>query len=170
MRQHYEKLIQVMNSMIGLHRQLHDLVKQEKAALTQANKKALEEVVYAKTALIEQIRQAESDRLKVAVELSLGLKKPIQELTLSQVVLESQGVYPELSERLQTLLNTLRVLVQRTLEQNQYNQSIVEKSLNHIHEMKSNVLQSSQPLHQTYSSQGHKQVQTNQARILSTEI
>lgn len=158
-----------LQRLIGLHRQLWETVKMEHESLVQAELKGIQEATSAKQACLEMIRQTESDRLKALGELALLWKKPVKELTLNQIILLVQDQDMKSSEQLRSTLNALTILIKRVSEQNQANQVLVEKSLEHVHEMKKNVLGESVPKSNTYTAQGQRVNGSTGARLISKE-
>lgn len=170
MEKNVENIYQVIQKLIGLHRQLLENVRVERKALLDVDTNAVQEVTQAKEALIESIRQEESNRLKCAGELAIVWKKPLRELTLPNIIIIVQGSSVEDADQLRSAYNTLTFLIQRIQEQNQNNRVLVEKSLEHVHNMKMNVLGESLAQAQTYTPQGQKVNGPGGARLLSKEV
>jgi flagellar biosynthesis/type III secretory pathway chaperone len=164
-----QKLQESLQRLIGLHRQLLDCVRMERDALVAADLKAIQEATYAKQALIEGIRQAETERLRATGELAILWKRPVKDLTLSEVVIAIQARDPKAAEALRSSFNALTVMIKRIREQNDDNRGLVERSLEHVHEMKRNVLGEAQPNTGTYTQQGQKNPATGGARLISKE-
>lgn len=164
-----DKLYVCLQRMIGLHRQLYDICKMEREAFVAADSKMILEHTQAKELIIETIRQAESDRIRISTHIAMVWKRPLLDLTLSFIIQELEPKEPKNAERFRSVLTTLTVLIDRTKKQNDSNRSLVEKSLEHVHAMKKNVLGEAVPQSDTYSNQGQKLAHTNGARLLSTE-
>lgn len=164
-----ENIYRVLQKLIGFHRQLLEKTRSERAALVEANVSAIQEATHAKEALIEAIRQEENRRLKITGDLAIEWKKPLRELTLPNIIIEVQGKDLKTAELLRSSYNTLTFLIQRIEEQNQSNLKLVETSLEHINNMKKNVLGESNPHSDTYTQQGQKMTPTGGARLLSKE-
>lgn len=164
-----DKLYSCLQRMIGLHRQLYEVCKMEREAFIAADSKLILEHTQAKELIIETIRQAESDRIRVSTHLSLAWKKPLSDLTLNFIIREIEPHDPKNSERFRSALTALTVLIERAKKINESNRSFVEQSLEHVHAMKKNVLGEAVPQTETYGNQGQKMAQTNGARLLSTE-
>ncbi|MGE0615858.1 MAG: flagellar protein FlgN [Bacteriovoracia bacterium] len=166
-----QNLWQVLQKLIGLHRQLLDCVRLEKNALIEAKVKGIQECTFAKEALISGVQQAEAQRLALIAELALAYRKPRAELSLPNLVILVQGHDQPLAEKLRSAYNTLVILIERITEQNQENQKLVENSLTHIRQMKKNVLGESKPQANTYTSGGvTKAGGANEARLISKEV
>ncbi len=161
---------QSMQTMIGLHRQLLELVRQEREALTQADLQGVQQATYAKEALIEQIRAEESRRAKPLAGLALALRKPVADLSLNQLIILVQGTQSRQAEALRVAYQALQVLTGRIIEQNDYNRGLIERSLEHVQQMKHNVLGESVPASNSYGSHGQRVNRaTSGARLLSQE-
>ncbi len=150
-----------LQKLIGYHRQLLEIVRAEKDALVSAEMKTIREMTCSKQVLIESIRLEESLRARVVAELAQLWNKNPAELTLNQIIIEIQGekqsargIAPKLPEQLRSSYNALVLLVKRVTEQNQENAVCVERSLEHIKNMKRNVLGEAAPSAQTYTQQG----------------
>lgn len=154
---------------MGLHRQLLDTVRMERDALISAEIPRIEEATVAKQALVEAIRSAESARLRLTAELAIVLKKPVRELTLPKLIVAVQGMNAKLGEQLQTAFNVLTHLIKRIVESNKENQQLVENSLLHVQEMKTNILGETVPKSSTYTSKGQKSGVPNGARLIQKE-
>jgi hypothetical protein len=146
-----------------------DVVRAEREALVAADLKGIEEATYSKQALVEAIRQAESERIKHTGELALLWKKPLRELTLPAIAIQIQTSHPKVAEQLRSAYNALTILIKRISEQNQDNSALVQSSLAHIHEMKKNILGESVPKSNTYNPKGQKASGVSGARLISKE-
>jgi flagellar biosynthesis/type III secretory pathway chaperone len=162
-------IFQTLQKLVGLHRQLMENVRFEREALTNADLKGVQETTFAKEALVEQIRQQESARLKATAELALTWKRPFKELTLTNIIIAIQARDPKGAEQFRGVYNALTILIQRIREANEYNRGLVEKSLEHVHNMKRNVLGEAVPKSETYTPQGQRQPYTGGARLISKE-
>lgn len=170
MEQKFVQIHQCLQKLIGLHRQLLELVRQEREALVAADLNRIQECVFGKEALLDQLRSEEAARMKVIAELSVMMRKPIAELTLTRLILDAQGIRMDLSEQLRSSFNMLQVLIQRITEQNAQNGALVEKSLSHVDQMKQNVLGETVPAATTYGSSGKRvNRSTSGARLISQE-
>jgi len=164
-----EPLYHVLQKLTGLHRQLLDTVRMEREALVAADKKSIQETTYAKEAIIEAIRQQESLRMKCMGELFAIWKKPPSEMTLKQVMIHVQGYDPKSAEVLRGTYNALTVMIQHITEQNLSNRELIEVSLEHVQNMKKNVLSEAVPNSNTYTAHGQKTGGASGARLISRE-
>ncbi|OFZ80590.1 MAG: hypothetical protein A3K03_04605 [Bdellovibrionales bacterium RIFOXYD1_FULL_44_7] len=165
-----DKIYEALQRLIGLHRQMLETVRLERECLAQADLKGIHEATCAKEAIIATISQAEIQRVKATAELALVWKKPIKELTLPTIIIAIQTTDTKRSESLRSSFNALTFLIQRIKEQNNENRELVEKSLEHVANMKRNILGVAHPTNQTYTAKGRKTEKTGQSRLLSKEI
>ncbi len=169
MEKQVQEIHQSLQKLIGLHRQLMDLVRLEREALVEANLKSIQDVTVAKQGLIEAIAHAEAERLKALGTLSLLWKVPTRELSLPKLIIRVQGEDLKFADQLRTSFNALTILIQRISEQNKDNQALVEKSLEHVAEMKRNVLGEAVPKTTTYNPHGQKNTASAEGRLISRE-
>lgn len=169
MEKNLSAIQEILQKLIGLHRQLMDVVRLEKEAITNADVAGVQEAMVAKEALIEAIKAQESLRMQQVAELALGIKKPARELTLPNLAILVQAEDPKRAEQLRSAYNALKILVDRVAEQNRYNLDLIQQSLTHIQQMKTNVLGESMPRSQTYGQQGQKINNASGARLFSKE-
>lgn len=158
------QMMAFLQRLVGLHRQLLELVRAEREALAQADLKSLEKATELKLGVIEGIRQTESERLTKIGVWAVQLKKHPNDFTLQNLILSVEPTDPKIAGQLRTLYQTLSLLIQRIRDQNRDAQALIEKSLFHINEMKSNALKESSPASSTYTSQGQKIGGTGSAR------
>ena len=160
---------QILQKLTGLHRQLMEVVRAERDALISADLKEIQTQTFAKQAIIEEIHHTESARLKLMVDLAVQWNKPSHELTLPNIIIQVQGTDLKGAEQLRTTFNALTVLIQRISTQNKDNRVLVEHSLEHVHQMKKNILGESTPRTNTYTQQGQSVNGPSVSRILSRE-
>ncbi|MBU6152691.1 MAG: flagellar export chaperone FlgN [Bdellovibrionales bacterium] len=168
------RLHESLQGLIGLHRQLYEIVKHEHEAITQADTKATYEAVANKEALLHWIHQAELERQALSLELKSFESLPDESNpTLKELIIHYQVKSPELASRLQADLNALVILVERVKKQNQVNGSLISQSLKHINNMKGNIFGETTHQGKTYNQLGQK----NQAagnphgpRLISKEV
>ena len=92
------QIYQVLQKLLGLHRQLLETVRMEREALTSADLKGIQEAAYAKEALIETIRQQESIRLRALGELSSQWNRPLKDLSLPNLIIAVQASDPKFAD------------------------------------------------------------------------
>jgi hypothetical protein len=155
--------------MLGLHRQLYETCKLERQALVAADIKLITEQTHAKELVIETIKQAETERIRISTFIALDWKVPLKELTLGFIVKEVEPRDAETSEKFRSGLTALTVLIDRAKRLNEANRELVERSLEHVNVMKKNVLGEALPATDVYGNHGQKLPNTAGARLLSTE-
>jgi len=164
------QIYQNLQKLTGLHRQLMETVRLERESLVQADLKAIQTVTSTKQALIESIHQTETERLKFVSELAMHWRKPYRELTLPNIIIAIQGTDPKGAEQLRSIYNALTVLIQRITAQNKDNSALIERSLEHVHQMKKNVLGETNKKSNTYTQTGQRATGTQAARLISKEV
>jgi flagellar biosynthesis/type III secretory pathway chaperone len=165
-----ENIYQLLQKLTGLHRQLLESMRIERDSLVQADLKAIQTVTSAKQALIEEIHQTEQLRLTHINELAHLWKKKRQDLTLSKVIIEVQGKDPAKAEQLRSVSNALTILIQRIKAQNSENEAFISKSLEHINQMKTNILGEVIPKSNTYTPSAQKAKAPQTTRLISREV
>lgn len=163
-------LIDILQKLIGHHRRLLELVRDEKEFLTHAHLSKIQEVTYSKEVILSSIYQSETKRIEILSELAYLLKRRQDELVLSNLIILVQGDHPEYAKRLQSSLNALNVLIARIKEQNTENKELVEHSLKHVAQMKENAIGSTKKRGETYTSKGYKSSSGKTPNLISKEI
>lgn len=148
-----ETLHEYLQKLVGLHVQLLEQVKVEAQALAEADLRVLHESSLAKEAIIALIRIEDHRRQMIVDQLQFDGHIPRTSNTLVQIIAHLQGTAPSLAERMQSSLNTLKVMIERIQMQSRINAGVIDKSLNHVLAMKDNLLGEVQPT-RTYSAKG----------------
>jgi flagellar biosynthesis/type III secretory pathway chaperone len=164
------QVYQTLQKMVGLHRQLLEVVRVEREVLVQADLTGIQNAALTKQSLIEEIKHFEAQRVKQTGELAVTWKVPLRELTLPNIIILAQGSDAKAAEQMRTIYNVLTVLIQRITEQNQSNMMLVEKSLEHVHQMKKNILGEASPQSVTYGHQGQKVTSHQLSKLISKEV
>ena len=170
MTENVEKILQILQKLIGLHRQLHEVCRSEREALVAADVKQVQEFVHAKELVVESIKQEEAKRIRISADVALELKRPLSEMTLTNLIMETEPQNPKLAEALRSAMNALVILIDRARKLNASNQELIDRSLEHVHAMKKNVLGEAVPRSDVYGSQGQKLPHTSGARLISKEV
>ena len=168
-----EKLHESLQELIGLHRQLNEVVKSENTAISNADIKGTYEAAAAKGALIHWIHQAEMSRQSVVYALAQEQNLETQTPSLRELILHFQSRDMETSNRLQSDLSVLIMLVERIKKQNALNGDLVAASLKHIDNMKKNIFGETTHQARTYNQQGQKNTATSNEhgpRLISREV
>ena len=158
-----------LQKLLELHRQLLDAVTMERNALVAADLKDLLNSTQAKEGLIQLIRAQENERAKFTSELVMIWKRPLRELSLTNIILALQVYDPKGAEQMQSVYTAISILIARISETNEYNKGLVERSLEHIHQMKKNILGEASPRSNTYTQQGQRSNNAGNSRLLSQE-
>ncbi len=187
MEQPFVQIYQSLRQLEEYHSRLLKVVQTEHKNLVQADLKSIESITAVKQRLLEKIHQMESKRLKATAELALLLKKPLQSLTLSNLLHfiemressdpgQSEGREPGESTHhvgaaaFKQCYDSLKLFIERINEQNTINKKLLEKSLEHIHQMKKNILVDASIQSNTYTAQGQKTTSLNSSRLISKEV
>lgn len=168
---HAQSLAAVLGDLIGVHRQLLEAVRAEKTAITDAKLGEIQELTLRKESLLEQFRVVERSRLSIMVDLARHYRQPAQELTLSRVIALVQNDDQHCADQLRSLQAALSLLIDRIRAQSDYNRGLIDRSLEHLEVMKTNVLGEKQPKSQTYNPRAQRTPQgAPSAKLLSTEV
>ncbi len=168
-----DKLHESLQDLIGLHRQLHDVVKSENEAISNADIKGTYEAAAAKEALIHWIHQSEMNRQTIVFAIAQEENLETQTPSLRELILHFQSSDLEASSRLQSDLSVLVILVERIKKQNEANGSLVAASLKHIDNMKKNIFGETTHQARTYNQQGQKNTASSNEhgpRLISREV
>jgi flagellar biosynthesis/type III secretory pathway chaperone len=147
---------QSLQRLIGLHRQLLEIVRLEREALSGADLQGVGDATRAKEVTIAAISVEETTRLKHVSALAFAWKRKISELTLSEIIMVLHDRDTQAAEQLRTALSALTLLIQRIREQNTYNREVIEQSLRHVNVMKGNIIGERTPRSETYNPQGRR--------------
>ena len=168
-----ELLHSSLQELIGLHRQLYEVVKAENEAITNADLKLTYDAAASKEALIHWIHNSEMSRQAIVYALSTEEDLQIKNPSLRELIIHYQTRNAELSAKLQTDLTTLLVLVERIKKQNDSNARLVESSLKHVNNMKKNIFGETTHQARTYNQQGQRNqasANANGPRLISKEV
>jgi flagellar biosynthesis/type III secretory pathway chaperone len=164
-----EELQKTLNEILGAHRDLLDIVRTEKSALVAMDAEGTETCLINKEQAIAKLRNLEKKRILICEKLYANLQLPEADHRLSQIAVAIQAVMPERAEKLRSIQNALKILIDRIKSQNTQNMKLVEASLEHLQNMKKNVMGESNPMTRTYNRS--KQTQhKGEPRMLSKEV
>jgi flagellar biosynthesis/type III secretory pathway chaperone len=158
-----------MQKLAELHRQLLENVRTERRVLVQADLKEIQFVTQAKQGTLEEIRVVEVARMKHVTELAILWKVPLRDLHLTRIIQIVQERDAKLGEGFRNVLNVLTTLIQNVKDQNEENRSFLESSIEHIYQMKRNVVHEVNPHSVTYSQQGQKLNNRGVSRLITKE-
>jgi flagellar biosynthesis/type III secretory pathway chaperone len=163
------QLAQELKTLLGLHRQMLELVRTERSALVSADIKLIQENNFKKEAIIEAIRNQDAIRMKLISQLAYFWGRKSEELTVSKIIIQVQGSDLKMADQLRSTWQALNILIERIMDQNERNGELLEKSLEHVNEMKVNLLGEGSPKAQTYTQQGQRSAPQSGARLISKE-
>lgn len=149
-RAQLESLRSVMSELLGIYRQLLDVLRIERDALISVDVKQVRETTLAKDMLIATLRIAEDKRTQVVDTLI------DPEVSLEDLAISIQAKWPEMAQHLRSTATALRILVRRAHEQNAENQSYAEHGLKHLSRMRSTLLGEDEPKQTAYGARGQK--------------
>ena len=164
-----KKLYELLQKLIGIHRQLLDVVRLEREALVEAHLKDIQNITGIKQGLVEEVHRVESERLKIMGALAVAWSMSSKELTLQKVIIRIQGNDLKLADQFRAAFNALNILIQRISDQNNHNKKFLERSIEHVDQMKKNVLEESQSQANTYTQQGQRSTSAGTSRLISKE-
>jgi flagellar biosynthesis/type III secretory pathway chaperone len=164
------ELYQHLQKLLGLHRQLLDLLRAEKQALVDADVTKIEELAMSKQGLLDQIAFTDELRRRLVASLETAKGATRAPLTLSGVAIIAQGVQVKLGEQFRSVQQALSHLIGRIEEQGGYNRQLVEQSLETLVQMKRNIIGAEAPKATTYSPKGQQSSGSAGARLISTEV
>jgi flagellar biosynthesis/type III secretory pathway chaperone len=165
-----DRVYQMLQKLVGFHGQLLENVRHEKEALVAVDLKRLEEVTAQKENLVQSIRESENERRKAMEHLGLLWKIPGDQMTVQELILRVQGVNLKQADQFRSIAQTLQILIQHVQTLNAQNQSLVQSSLAHVHQMKNNILGEHQPKEQCYTPQAGVRSSHREPRLISKEV
>lgn len=128
-REQVAALISVLEEQIKVYRHLLEVVRKEKEILIAANLDDLSENNKTKEAMLLKIRGLETDRVKLAVEVSVELGLGAENPRLLEI---AKHVGDEHGDKLRSIHNVLELLLRRVQEYNRQNETLVQSALNNI--------------------------------------
>jgi len=151
-----ERLHESLKELIQLHRQLHEVIKNENDSISNADIKGTYDATASKEAFVHLIYQADLSRQSIVQAIihdeGIETKNP----SLRDLIIHFQGKDATLSNKLQSDFNMLMILVDRIKKQNELNGKLVSESLKHISNMKKNIFGETTHQARTYNQQGQK--------------
>lgn len=123
------QLVTVLEEQIKVYRTLLEVVRKEKEILVSANLDELNENNRSKEAMLLKIRALETQRMKVATELSLALNLSAESPRLLEI---AKHLELEPGDKLRNLHSVLELLLRRVQEYNRQNETLVQNALSNI--------------------------------------
>ena len=163
-------LLAKLQKLLSLHRQLLESLRAEREALLGMDVKRIHDSALEKQGILHQIAIAEQARATSAAAAATILGAAKGQENLSNLILLAQSASLKLSDQLRSVQQALQMLVTRIQDQNLSNLRLVESSIQHLEQMKKNVIGEAAPRSGTYSATGQKQNAPVQSRLISTEV
>ncbi|MEN9724023.1 MAG: FlgN protein [Pseudomonadota bacterium] len=164
------ELFSQLERLVKLHQQLAELLRVERLTLVSMNLPQIQEVSEQKQSLLHQIALEEAHRVRLIPALSVELGVSAEQATLSPLIQKLQVRDLALAERFVAIRDRLMHLVSEIQSENQSNARFLEASIDHVNQMKKNILGEATPRSGTYSSTGHPQTTAAGSRLISREV
>ncbi len=163
----YSKLLNNLEDMTTLYRQLLDVVRKEKEMLLSAQLDELTENNLIKDQILMKIRLVDTLRYKHAQELALVIKADFENprlLDLAQKISSLEG------DKLRSLHATLDLLIRRLMEFNRENEAYAQKALQTLNGSMNDIKETLTGK-KTYEKKGHYKAGPEQAgNFVSKEV
>lgn len=126
----YDKLIQNLDDLVGLYRQLLDLARKEKQSLIEAHSDRIIEINAQKEIVLQKIKLTDTLRFKHAKELCEKVKADAENPRLLEL---AQKLHGPRGDQLYNFHSTLELVIKRIIEINRDNEDLAQKALNTLH-------------------------------------
>lgn len=166
-----DQIVESLQKQLGLHRNLFECLRLEKEALQSFQSARIQERTLEKESILHAIQESERARAKLVLEWTAVSGKPEPAITVTEIIERIQGRYLPQAEKLKAVQSSLSLLLQRLIQVNEDNRSLVESGLKHVQEMKRNVLGASAPQGSGYTQRGTRALpdSATEGRLLSGE-
>ncbi|NUM57152.1 MAG: flagellar protein FlgN [Bdellovibrionaceae bacterium] len=163
----YEKLVQNLDDLIKLYRQLLDLARKEKEALINAESEVIIDINSQKEIQIQKIKLADTLRYKHAKELCVLVKADTENPRLLEIAQKLQGT---MGDHLRNLHKTLDMIISRIIELNKDNDELAQRALKVLNGTMTNIKETLSGK-KTYERKGqYKQGPEQSGNFISKEI
>jgi flagellar biosynthesis/type III secretory pathway chaperone len=132
----FEKLIQNLDDLVGLYRQLLDLARKEKQFLIEANSDRILEINSQKEIVLQKVKLADTLRFKHAKELCAKIGADSENPRLLEI---AQRLHGPKGDQLHNFHSTLELVIKRIIEINRDNEELAQKALNTLHGTMDNI-------------------------------
>lgn len=132
----YDKLIQNLDDLVGLYRQLLDLARKEKQSLIEAHSDRIIEINAQKEIVLQKIKLTDTLRFKHAKELCEKVKADTENPRLLEL---AQKLHGPRGDQLHNFHSTLELVIKRIIEINRDNEELAQKALNTLHGTMDNI-------------------------------
>lgn len=125
----FESVVGLLQEEADLHRRLLELAREEQRALVRGDVDGLQRLVAEQERLVGQVRVLERARRQLLELVAERLRRPVDELTLRELVRLSP---PDVGRRLAELREVLTRLLQELADVNKANALLVRSHLEHV--------------------------------------
>lgn len=132
----HDKLIQNLDDLVGLYRQLLDLARKEKQYLIDADADRLLEVNAQKETVLQKVKLADTLRFKHAKELCIKIGADSENPRLLEI---AQKLHGPKGDQLHAFHKTLEVVIKRIIEINKDNEELANKAINTLNGTMNNI-------------------------------
>ncbi|QCJ42384.1 flagellar protein FlgN [Bacillus sp. S3] len=127
----FAKLIQTLESMITVHTQLLDLVKEKRDLLIEGGMQGLTALIQLENKCADEIQKLDQQRMEQVHLYMTQMGHYGQSNTLEDVIKLQNDV--ETKSQLHLIARKLRALVEEVSQVNENNQQLIQTSLSYIH-------------------------------------
>lgn len=132
----YDKLVQNLDDLVGLYRQVLDLSRKEKEALIEAETHKLVEINELKEQLLQKIKMADTLRFKHAKELCEKIGADAENPRLAEIAQKMAGQKGDL---LRNFHSTLELIIKRIIDLNKENDTLAQKAISTLNGTMNNI-------------------------------
>lgn len=132
----FDKLIQNLDDLVGLYRQLLDLARKEKQYLIEADTDRLLEVNSQKDTVLQKVKLADTLRFKHAKELCVKIGADFENPRLLEI---AQRLHGPKGDQLHNFHSTLEMVIKRIIEINKDNEELAQKAINTLNGTMNNI-------------------------------
>ena len=154
MVQSVDLLLDLLQKMLGLHRDLLESARKEYSAIERADRGALDACTLVRETLAGSIRIIEDERIRHARDCARALGLKDNDITVAKVADALHATDPKRAGQLRGLRSGLAGLIEAVLAQGKRNSILLERGLQHVREMKKNALSERDRSAETYGNQG----------------
>lgn len=164
-----EQIYKKLQDLIGLHRQMLEIVRLEKQALIENDLDRIQDLVTLKSGIITTIAYRENERKKIVKQLSETLGKDSGVVNLKFIIEREQELDLQAADKIRNVATTLKMIIDRINKQNNENKELVNSCLKHVAVLKNNVLGGQEAQAEIYTGQGKKVSNADRSYFLSRE-
>lgn len=162
----FDKLIQNLDDLVGLYRQLLDLARKEKQFLIETNTERILEVNTQKEIVLQKVKLADTLRYKHAKELCIKIGADSESPRLLEI---AQKLHGPKGDMLHNFHSTLELVIKRIIVINKENEELATKAINTLSGTMENIKETLNGK-STYEKKGkYKQGPENSGNFVSKE-